>query len=128
MDKWPLNADYVGFDEEKVLEIRVFSETGECKLSRSDIGRSFNYREIFDEGESKDSRDHFDEMQILDIDDTKKKDGSGKVTATGGGKYKFTLENYNDAKIRIRYYLGKNEDNGCTRIKDWRAVGFEEGE
>ena len=123
VDNWPLSYD---INEEKVLEIRVFSEIGECKLSRSDIGRSFNYRELFDEGESRDSRDHFDEVQILDIDDTKQKDESGKVTATGGGKYKLPLNNLMDAKIRIRYYLG-NKDNGCARIEDWRVVGFEEG-
>ena len=123
VDEWPLST---GLDEEKVLEIRVFSENGECKLSRSDIGRSFKYREIFEEDVAKYRWEHFDEMQILDIDETKEKDENGQVTATGGGKYKLPLKNLIDAKIKIRYYLG-NKDEGCARIEDWRVVEFEEG-
>lgn len=123
VDRWPLNA---AIDEDKVLEIRVFSAAGEYKLSRSDIGRPFIDRKIFDEGESKDSRDSFDEVQILDTDETKGKDENGKVFATGGGKYKLPLDKIKDAKLRIRYYLG-NKDNGIARIEDWRVVEFMEG-
>ena len=108
--------------ENKILEIRVFSKAGEMKLSRPDIGSKFYFREIFDEGENKDERDHYDELQYLDIDEKAGVTSDGKVTATGGGTYMLPVSNIKDACIRIRYYFGKYSKTGQARVEDWRVV------
>lgn len=127
VEKWPVHSDYFSGKENKVLEIRVFGKLGELKISRSDIGKEFHYRDIFDEGEKADTRDHYDEIQYLDIDEKINIDSDGKVTTTGGGTYKLPLSNIHDARIRIRYYFGKYEETGQARIEDWRVVEFVEG-
>ena len=127
VDRWPLASDVLVGKDSKVLEIRVFGRKGELKTGRSDIGKDFSFREIYDEGEKKDERDHYDEIQYLDIDDKVGVDDEGKVTATGGGKYKLPLAVIKDAKIRIRYYLGKYEETGQAKIEDWRVVELMEG-
>lgn len=124
VDEWPLREDELMSKEGRVLEIRVFNDTEECKLSRSDVGKEFAFRRICD---SEDGRDSYDEVQFLDIDDKKGKDADGKVTATGGGTYKLPLSSIKDAKIRIRYYLGKYDATGQARVEDWRVVEFKEG-
>ncbi len=131
LDKW-INCENrlrteLSNEANKVLEIRVFSSKGESKISRFDIGKPFRARTIFDEGDQKDSRNHFDELQYLDIDEKEEKTVDGEVTATGGGKYKCPLDNVHDAKIRIRYYLGKYDKTGHARVEDWRAVELVEG-
>ena len=70
---------------------------------------------------------------ILIQDRTKKERDNGKldkgaVYATGGGKYPFPIEEYNDTKIRIRNYLEEDDDTGELYVKDWRLVGFGEWE
>lgn len=127
IDSWPVDGDFLSGREGNLLEMRVFGENGELKLSRFDIGRDFSCRGVFDEGEDKDIRDHYDEVQYLDIDDSIGKTADGKVTATGGGIYSLPLSNPQDAKIRIRYYLGSDDENGQARIEDWRVVELVEG-
>ncbi len=122
VDRWPFASDVLSGKDNKVLEIRVFGQKGELKISRSDIGKDFSAREICDQGERTDSRDHYDEIQYLDIDDQMGRDNEGKVTTTGGGKYKLPLNSILDAKIRIRYYFGRYEETGQARIEDWRVV------
>lgn len=110
----------------KILEIRLFNDDMEHRLSRSDIGQgSFHVRSIYDTGKSRDRRDHYDQLQYLDIDETKNcKDGF--VQTTGGGRYHMPLNNIHDARIRIRYYLERYPDTGQARIADWRLVAFVE--
>lgn len=124
VESWPLPEDFLGGKEEKLLEIRVFGEQGEMKLSRSTVGQDFRCRSIFDEdGES----DSYDEVQYLDIDDKLGKDDNGRVTATGGGTYHLPVNNIRNAGVRIRYYFGKYEETGQSRVEDWRIVEFVEG-
>ena len=131
LDKWSNEAKELkekllkGAD--KILEIRVFSSKGESKISRFDIGKPFKTRTILDEGDQKDIREYFDELQYLDIDEKEGQSPTGEVIATGGGKYKCPLNNIHDAKIRIRYYLGKYDETGHARVEDWRIVEFVEG-
>ncbi len=149
VDRWPLEERNMTNKEENVLEIRIFNETGECKLSRSDIGKEFAFRSIKDvldkdsqvttswvtygEDDPQELKYGFDEVQYLDVDEDKtinerekKKIDGYEVYTTGGGKYKLPLEKIEDAKLRIRYYLGKYKATGQTRIEDWRVVEFEE--
>ncbi len=127
VENWPIQEALLTGKEEKLLELRIFGKQGELRLSRSIIGQAFSFRSIFDEGVEKDERDHYDELQYLDIDETAGKDAEGNVTATGGGSYRSPVNNIRDAKIRIRYYLGKYEETGQSRIEDWRVVEFVEG-
>ena len=124
VDEWPLGGDELASKEDKILEIRVFNNKEECKLSRSDIGKEFSFRRIYDDEENRDS---YDEWQFLDIDESIQRDDAGKVTATGGGKYKLPLKSSMNAKICIRYYLGRYVATGQARIEDWRVVEFKEG-
>ena len=113
----------------KVLEIRIFSDSGEHRLFRSDIGQrepDFYERTIWDTGAEKDRRESFDQDQYLDIDETKGH-RNGYVQTTGGGKYYLPLRTIHNAKIRIRYYLEKYEDSGQARVADWRIVKLIEG-
>lgn len=127
VESWPIEEGFLTGKEEKVLEVRIFGQMGEMKLSRSTIGQDFSLRSVFDEGEEKDARDSYDEVQYLDIDDQIGRDDKGRVTATGGGVYHLPVNNIRDARIRIRYYLGKYGETGQSRIEDWRVVEFVEG-
>ena len=127
VESWPIQGGLLNGKEEKLLELQIFGKQGEVKLSRSTIGQAFSFRSIFDEGEEKDTRDHYDELQYLDIDETVGKDAEGKVTTTGGGAFQLPVNNIHDVKIRIRYYLGKYEETGQSRVEDWRVVEFVEG-
>ena len=114
--------------DKKILEVRIFDDKKECRISRyniSDDSKDFIYRKICDIEEKRDS---YDEWQFLDIDETIPLDENGKVTSTGGGKYKLPLDSSVNAKILIRYYLGKYEETGQSRVEDWRVVTFKEGE
>ena len=123
VDKWPLTKDILDGKDEKILEVRVFCDNGEMRLSRLDIGKDFFNRNIFDDEEV---RDHFDEVQFLDIDEKVGKSGGGRVFTTGGGSYNLPVERITDAKIKIRYYLGKYAKTGQAIVEDWRVVEFME--
>ena len=139
VDRWPL-AEGNWPDGKKVLEIRVFNESGENKLVRGDVSESFRFRSISD---ATDGRDSFDEWQYLDIDTSKGRrreddktavmggehsEKEGVVTTTGGGSFYFPFEQDvqpgQNARVCIRYYLGKYEETGQARVEDWRVVGF----
>lgn len=111
----------------KALDIRVFDKNAEHRLFKTGIGeKEFYQRSIEDQGMNADQRDYYDEEQFLDIDETKECEES-YVRTTGGGKYKLPLNNTQNAKIRIRYYVGEYESTGQARIMDWRAVELMEG-
>ena len=126
VDKWPSDRMQEIIEREYlVLELRVFNPDCELKLSRGNIGSEFKYRMLPNEN-TKDM-DTFDEIQYLDIDDTVSLQ-DGKVQTTGGGQYNLPLNNKKNAKIKIRYYVGKYETTGQARVEDWRVVEFVEGE
>ena len=119
VDTWPSSATE-GLDENKLLELRVFNKDCEHKLFRPSINQSFIERQISDDENDK---DYYDEVQYLDID-TSKGMTDGKVIATTGGVYKSPVQNIDNARVRIRYYLGKYEKTGQARVEDWRVVEF----
>lgn len=114
----------VSLSETRLLECRIFNENYEYRLARTDLGSGFQERFIDDGREE--YKDYFDEMQYLDIDDnnSKKKGNYCSVTATGGGCYELPIENFRNAKIRIRNYVGYYKETGQAYITDWRLVGF----
>lgn len=116
------------------LEIRVFDEKREAKWFRTSIDKEFGFRPLDDDILKKDSLHIWDESQYLDIDDKRTgksiKNGEiqkGTVFATGGGKYLLPLERYEDAKIKVRNYLGEDPDTGELYVEDWRLLGLVEG-
>ena len=116
------------------LEIRVFDEKGETKWFRTGIDKTYRFRRITDDRNvENDSLHWWNESQYLDIDTdrTKSERDIGKIDkdtvyATGGGSYPLPTEQYNDTKIRIRNYLGEDDDTGELYVKDWRLAGFGE--
>ena len=140
---WPPKDTAI--DGEKLLELRIFNQEMEYKLVRGDISRKFFLR-IIDERPGRpncEQRDFFEEWQYLDIDTSKgRRRGDGKtaakggdhseeegtVTTTGGGSFYFPFEKDvqpgHNARVCIRYYLGKYEETGQARVEDWRVVGF----
>lgn len=134
-ENWPLEPKERKLFHEKegkLLDVRVFNSKGEVRISRGDIGRGFQGRSRDDEKDKPDAQDYFDEVQYLDIDDTKSESlfaREGKVQATGGGQYHLPLSGFKNAKIRIRNYLGYYEETGQAYVKDWRLKDlFQEGD
>lgn len=122
VDQWTEHSSQVLEGKaDNVLEIRIFSSECEYKLIRSDIGKAFTERVIDDRTER---RDHFDELQYLDIDWSRPLDAEGRVSTTGGGKFKLPIETKGRAKIKVRYYLGQYPETGQARIEDWRVAEF----
>ena len=122
VDRWTEHSSQMlEANADNVLEIRIFNSECEYKLIRSDIGKTFTERVIDDRMEQ---RDHFDELQYLDIDRSRPLDAEGRVSTTGGGKFKLPIETKGRAKIRVRYYLGQYPETGQARIEDWRVTEF----
>ncbi len=120
---WNTNA-LDGINEENLLSIRVFNKDKEVRLSRSDIGQTFTLRVVDDRS---DSRDHYDEWQILDKDD--RRSNGTHFMATGGGSYEFPLTELKHPAVKIRYYLESKTgdgESGLTYVCDWRCVTFGE--
>lgn len=125
VDEWPIseeNDQLLEKDfESKLLDMRIFNESMEFRIFRSDIGKDFHYCTLADEPHSQ----YFDEAQYLDIDDKYSKE-NGMVQTTGGGKYNLPLQKYRNAKVVIRNYIEYDKDNGQAYIKNWRLLKFEE--
>ena len=129
VDRYPLSDDterlIESFFEQKLLDMRVFDQSVEYRIFRTDAGGDFRFRVLPDEGE-----EYFDESQYLDIDEPRSKESfeQGKeVRATGGGSYHLPLEYYQDAKVIVRNYIAYDENSGQAYIRDWRLAGFERG-
>ena len=118
-------------DSRHLIELRIFDENSELKISRLNIGAEFNWRYIDDSefiSKLKDEPDKFlgdfknrvyDEAHYLDIDSNYTHGCC--YTATGGGE--FTLPVENAEKVRIRNYFDYDE-NGILIISDFRILGF----
>lgn len=128
-ERWPLEPEEKKSfweKEGKLLDIRIFNEKKELRMFRGDIGRAFSGRLLEDDGEVLEaSSEYYDEEQYLDID-SKRSAGlfarEGKVRATGGGCYRLPLSGFENAKVRLRNYLGYYEKTGQAYVKDWRLV------
>lgn len=115
-------------DTRHLIELRIFMDSYELKISRLDIGSDFSWRCINDDEFKKVLSNEpdaflslfvnrtFDEEHYLDIDSTKSNGFS--YSTTGGGKYTLPIE-----KIKIRNYL-EYDENGIVIISDFRIVGF----
>lgn len=118
------------------LEIRIFDEESEAKWFRASVEKQFRFRERRDVKNSKKETDGllwWDESQYLDVDTKRTQKARlqgrispGTVYATGGGEYPLPIEDYENVKIRIRNYLGKDTDTGELYAADWRLAGFGE--
>lgn len=118
------------------LEIRIFDEESEAKWFRASVEKQFRFRERRDVQNDKKETDGlfwWDESQYLDVDTKRTQKARlqgrlspGTVYATGGGEYPLPIEDYTDAKIRIRNYLGEDPDTGELYAADWRLAGFGE--
>lgn len=139
---------------ENALEIRMFDKQVEYKWFRSSIDKSFFYRMIKDKSHMDEMDFWNEDQYLdINLSVSKKMSGD-KVCATGGGVYSLPLpelqksknqedkkENRNqkdesetieshrerileDVKIRIRNYLGYEEETGQLYISDWRLVEF----
>ncbi len=117
------------FDRElpykKVVEIRMFNKKGEVKWFRVS-GQEIWCRSIED-NENLSDLDYWDEEQYLDIDIPRSEPKNHIAYATGGGRYSLPLDNYEDAKIKIRNYLKYEDDTKQLYISDWRVLDFIEG-
>ena len=140
-DHWPLKGTAESeYDENLVLEIRVFNEEKEHKLFRGDMSKEFGYRLKDDsDGENKlpeGVEDYYDELPYLDIDTTKKpeqdKAGLTKVRATGGGEYHVPIDAVVDALeyavLKVRHYISKYPETGKAFVSDWRCIGIYKNE
>lgn len=105
-------------DEDKLLEIRCFDDSGEYRAYRSVVNKDFIEREITDD---KAFDGFFNEFHYLDIDEKQSK-GTVKFT-TGGGTYHLPEEVSDKQKLKVRNYY-KFDENGIARPVDWRLVGF----
>jgi len=129
VDLWPMEHDSLEGKESRLLEIRVFNEEKEVKLSRTDILKEFRMR-IRDDNTMDPKQDYYDEVQILDIDTQKSAkhfESTHQVYTTGGGRYFLPLAGMESARVKIRYYLERYEESGQARICDFRLVTFKEG-
>lgn len=126
VDRYPLSSENEGLlgnsAEHKLLDIRVFNESIEYRLFRSDVGKEFRFVCLSDE-----NREFFDDSHYLDIDEKRSAETfmkDGTVRATGGGFYKLPLEDYHNVKVVIRNYVDYDEDSGQAYIESWRLTGF----
>lgn len=108
---------------EKAVEIRMFNEEEEVKWFRG-ADRKLQCRARNDRENPLDPLFFWDEWQYLDIDERRSKPEKGIAYATGGGSYELPLNDYKDARIKIRNYLEYEEDTMQLYISDWRVVGF----
>ncbi|MCI9147394.1 MAG: hypothetical protein HFG73_03870 [Hungatella sp.] len=126
--RWPLGqTELKSFQEKekKLLNIRIFDRDREVCMIRGDVGRKLQGRIQDDSRGDLKEQDYFDEEQYLDIDMKRSKElfnREGKVQATGGGQYELPLSGFENAKVRIRNYLGYYEESGQVYVKDWRLA------
>ena len=133
IDRWPMTDNTLDGKEDKILEVRVFNDSKEYKLFRTDIGRQFNFR-VIDDNDLEAGIEKIKESQYLDIDTKRSvqdgaENGTGnsrRVYTMGGGQFFLPVSNINNAEVEIVYYIRKDERSGEARITDWRAAGFKE--
>ena len=128
VDTWPMTNSTLEGKEQKILEVRVFNDTRDVKLFRTDIGKDFKPIRVADDDddEYKDVYS-FTEEQILDIDTKKSEEGPGYVKTIGGGRYYLPVRGGKVPKVVIKYYVSDDHETGMAKITDWRVAGFREG-
>lgn len=139
---WTDRADFINDkaahpEEEGLLEIRCFDESGEFLAHRDTVDGTFTVREITADparsGENVFSEETYaggysDEAQYLDIDRKKTEEkNDGGIYATGGGVYHLPEDAKDKALILVRTYYRFDEE-GVARKYDWRLVCFTDAE
>ncbi|MCR4902766.1 MAG: hypothetical protein K6A23_07905 [Butyrivibrio sp.] len=120
-----------GIEWERILEIRLFSESKEFLARRTMIGvnNPFQWRIASEEGLKKD--EFIIKYQTLDIDSThtsRGESGNLQLMTTGGGKYELPIEKGMTA-VKVISYVSYSEKDGMAFIYDNRLAGFvKEGE
>ena len=105
-------------DVEKLLDIRIFNEKMEYRLFRSNIGSCFHERKADDTVEN-----FYDDIYYLDVDTNKTlEEKDGYVYTTGGGRYHLPDTRMQNAGIRIRYYMERDDFSSVAKVTDWRIV------
>ncbi|MBR2283908.1 MAG: hypothetical protein IJ874_05750 [Ruminococcus sp.] len=127
-------------DFSHLLELRIFTEKSELKMSRFDISGEFIWRYIDDDRfrerlDAEKAQDEFlsdfgsrtfREIQYLDIDrPATDRDPDGLYHTTGGGT--FSLPVRNAERIELLSYLDY-DDNGILSVNDMRIVRIIERE
>lgn len=111
---------------DKVLELRLFSETQEFLARRTMTGENsvFQWRIASEDGLSKD--EFIVKYQTLDIDDEKTEEGKfGNLylMTTGGGRYELPIKK-GTGSIKVISYISYDEKTGMANIYDNRLAGF----
>ena len=125
---WTDKADFIldkeaALQEEKLLEIRCFDESGEFRAVRPAPDQPFSQREITCDEDWADG--YYDEAQYLDIDTARTgKEADGWVYATGGGRYHLPEA----AKMILTRTYYRYDEEGIARKYDWRLVIFTDQE
>ena len=116
---------------DKLLEIRLFSETHELLARRTMTGKDnmFQWR-IASEENMKDD-EYIIRYQTLDIDSNftfQGENGNLKLMTTGGGEYELPI-NKDMTKVKIISYVLYSNEDGMASVYDNRLAGFmKEGE
>lgn len=103
--------------DDTLLELRLFNDTFELHVFRSDIGSDFFYRVSDDTG--LDDMDFIVNYQKLDINSKQEKDHN--LMTTVGGKYTLPINDENYAKV-IDYI--EYDNDGMAMVADYRIAGF----
>lgn len=131
---WTDHADFVDelTDEDKLLELRAFDESGEYRAWRDCVDEEFCVREWTAQAEALPGGlflfdGYFDEAQYLDIDAQNSADTV--MRAIGAGYYHLPEGLYKNGKklLLVRYYYKFDED-GIAHKTDWRLCGFTDKE
>ncbi|HJD36862.1 MAG TPA: hypothetical protein IAA00_08040 [Candidatus Blautia ornithocaccae] len=117
-------------NQEKLLELRIFSQNQEIYFSRSCIGEEFQWRIASEQDVSQEY--YMVQYQTLDINRDKiKKAGNPKdpygnsvLYTTVGGTYALPAEVNADSSEIICYLI--YDKNGMAKIADYRLKGFAE--
>lgn len=112
-------------DIHKLLELRIFDETGEIRIYRDVIESNFKLREWTAEKEKNSS--FFDRTQYLDIDKTALFEDMTQKKTTGGGIFHLPYDVKDKEMLIIRYYYQFDKD-GTAYKYDWRITGFSDKE
>ena len=118
--------------EDKLLELRVFNESGEFLARRTMIGAEHKFQwRIASERDIKetDEIEFMTSYQTLDIDAVKTREGKNgnlALVTTGGGSYELPIKKEEDT-VKVVTYIGYDSD-GMAYIYDNRIVGFVKSE
>lgn len=113
--------------QDRLLELRMFSETRELWLHRSRLGVGFFWRIAAEEQLPEPARYCFETRQLLDLgeapDEIPAFENALRVLhSSGGGRFLLPISG-EDRFVRIMNYVAYGED-GVANAADYRLIGF----